>query len=272
MTTRLAPQDYLRLLRVDGELLADAARGHLDDAVPTCPGWTVRDVVRHTAEVYEHKLRCIADGRSPGPWPPHWPDGDPIAWYLDGLDRIVAVLSSSGPDAQAYTWWPPEQTIGFWQRRMAQETAVHRVDVQAANGPVTPVDAALATDGVDEVLMIMCTGDWTEEEWDDQAAEELSGRIDVRTGGHIWAVDAGTAWLEVLCDPGTGDERSSDDDQDASNRPAGDVRAAAQATVSGEPSDVLLWLWGRAPIDAVAAEADPAAAQRFRNRLALATQ
>ena len=35
---------------------------------------------------------------------------------------------------------------------MAQETAVHRVDVESGFDAVTPVDDELAVDGIDEVL------------------------------------------------------------------------------------------------------------------------
>jgi hypothetical protein len=46
----------------------------------------------------------------------------------------------------------------------------------------------------------------------------------------------------------------------------------ADVTIGGGPSDVLLWLWGRAADDAVTIDGDPGAARRFRERLALATQ
>jgi hypothetical protein len=38
---------------------------------------------------------------------------------------------------------------------MALETAVHRADVESAVGPVTPIDADLALDGIDELLHVM---------------------------------------------------------------------------------------------------------------------
>lgn len=220
----------------------------------------------HTAEVYEHKLRCIADRAAPEPWPPQWPDRDPLEWFADVRDRLLGVLSATVPATPAYTWWPADQTVGFWLRRMAQETLVHRADVQSASDRVSPADGALATDGVDEVLMIMASGDWS-----DEPGQKLAGRVDVRTGGHRWAVDLGESWLEVLADPGTDGERSSDADQDTSSRPAGDPRAPAQASVTGEPGDVLLWLWGRAPVDPLSVTGDPAVPSHLRGRLAVAT-
>jgi hypothetical protein len=71
---------YLELLKSDGHLLRVAATGNVDAAVPACPGWTVRDVVVHTAEVYEHKIAGIKlGGARPNPWPPIWSSArDPL--------------------------------------------------------------------------------------------------------------------------------------------------------------------------------------------------
>ena len=70
---------FVEHVRHDGLRLAAAADGSLAEAVPSCPGWTVRDLVAHVAEVYEHKIACTALGYAPDPWPPEWPaDRDSI--------------------------------------------------------------------------------------------------------------------------------------------------------------------------------------------------
>ncbi len=238
---------YLDLLRTDGDLLAAAARRDLDAEVPPCPGWRVRDVVEHTAEVYEHKLACIELSAKPDPWPPAWPaDRDPVEWFTDAHRRLLDVLTASGPVTPAYTWWPPDQTVGFWMRRMAQETAVHRVDVQSAAGAVTPVDDELAADGVDEVLDLMFAGDWSEEALEFTGAGE---RIAIGTAGRSWSVTLQEREVTVA------DGAAQD----------------ADAAISGAPSDVLLWLWGRAPDSAVGITGDPAAVRLLRRWLATAT-
>ncbi|PZS30375.1 MAG: maleylpyruvate isomerase family mycothiol-dependent enzyme [Pseudonocardiales bacterium] len=237
---------FLDLLRADGELLATAALRGLDAEVPPCPGWRVRDAVEHTAAVYEHKLLCISERAAPDPWPPDWPnDRDPVAWFIDARGRLLDVLSSNDATTPAFTWWPPDQTVGFWIRRMAQETAVHRVDVQSAFDAVTPVDAELAADGVDEVLMLMLSGDWSEEPFERVGDGE---RIQVSTGGRAWLVTLQAKEVTV-------EETSGE----------------ADATIGGASSDVLLWLWGRAPDSAVALSGDPAVIRLFRERLAYAT-
>ena len=237
---------YLGLLRTDGELLAAAAKQDLDAAVPPCPGWRVRDVVTHTAEVYEHKLACMELLAKPEPWPPQWPDREPLEWFADAHGRLLAKLGSTDPATPSYTWWPENQTVGFWVRRMAQETAVHRVDAQSAFDAVTPIDAELAVDGVDEVLTLMLAGDWSDEPVERVGDGE---RIEVKPGGQRWLVTLREQSIEVGSPDG----------------------AAVNGTVRGAPSDVLLWLWGRAGDPAVDLGGDLAAIRLLRERLAWAT-
>jgi uncharacterized protein (TIGR03083 family) len=236
---------YLDLLRSDGAAM-HAAAGDVAAPVPTCPGWTVADALNHTAEVYEHKIAAIEGrGTKPDPWPPQWPAGrDPREWFADAHARIVALLEKTDPADPSWTWWPDDQTAGFWVRRMAQETAVHRVDVQSAYGAPGPVDADLAVDGVDEVLVMMLSGDWSS-----LPQPDLNGTVAVATGGRTWRV-------AMMPEEVTVEESDGD----------------AEATVSGEPGDVLLWLWGRAGDERVTFGGDRDAARRFRERLALATQ
>jgi len=206
----------------------------------------VRDVVTHVAQVYEHKIACTLLEREPEPWPPPWPgERDPLEWFADAHRRLLALLTERGPAAPSYTWWPPDQTVGFWGRRMAQETVIHRVDVELGCGQTSPVDPQLAVDGVDEVLAVFLAGDWSEAPQD-----ELRGqRIVVRTGGRAWAV-------ELL--------------RDAVN--VGASRGGEDAEVSGDSAAVLLWLWGRGSAAGLAHRGDVSLMALLRDRLKLATQ
>jgi uncharacterized protein (TIGR03083 family) len=255
----LTPQRYLALLRADADLLADtAARLDLDAEVPPCPGWAVRDVALHTAQVYLHKISCTRYGVAPDPWPPTgWPPtdaaADPVGFFRRSQGELLTELETRGPDEHSATWWPPDQTVGFWIRRMAQETAVHRVDVQSAGGVITPIDAELALDGVDEVMELMLGGDWsdaTPEDWGDVDPQAGSGRpVDLRSGERRWRVVQYPDRVDVT---------------------AGEL-APADATVSGDPSDLLLWTWGRLPDSAVTLEGDLDLVKALRDRLAIAT-
>jgi uncharacterized protein (TIGR03083 family) len=214
--------------------------------VPSCPGWTVHDLVSHVAEVYEHKIACTALGHAPDPWPPEWPaDRDPIAWLEDAHTRLLEMFRRSGPDTPSATWSPPDQTVGFWARRMAHETAVHRVDAELAAGAATPVDDELAVDGVDEILIVMLAGDWS----DAPSETATEQRVAILTGGRKWIVILEPEAVSIAEHEGVWD-----------------------ATLEGSPSDVLLWLWGRVPDERVDRSGDEAALRLLRSRLVLATQ
>jgi uncharacterized protein (TIGR03083 family) len=237
---------YVGHVQRDGQRLVDAASGSLSEEVPSCPGWNVSDLVSHVAQVYEHKMACTALGRFPDPWPPEWPaDRDPIEWFGDARRRLLEMFEANGPTTPSATWWPADQTVGFWARRMAHETAVHRTDAELAIGAPTPVDAELAVDGVEEVLLLMLAGDWSDEP-DDAATGQ---RVAISTGGRTWDVTLGRESVSIAENGGAGD-----------------------ATLGGNPSDVLLWLWGRSPDERVRRSGDEQAIRLLRSRLVLATQ
>jgi uncharacterized protein (TIGR03083 family) len=261
----LTPARYLELVRSEADLLADTAALHdLDAAVPPCPGWTVRDAVLHTAEVYLHKISSTRNGVMPKPWPPEpWPPAeavaDPVGFFRRAQGELLTEFESRDPDSHSATWWPPDQTVGFWCRRMAQETAIHRADVESAGGAITPIDPELALDGVDELLGLMLEGDWsdvTPEEWGDVDPQAGAGRpIELRSGERRWRVVAHPDRNDVTGVAG----------EPVDGPPA-------EATVEAGASDLLLWAWGRAPDSAVTIDGDPSLVKALRDRLVLATQ
>jgi uncharacterized protein (TIGR03083 family) len=239
---------FMALLRADGERLADVAARDLDADVPPCPGWKVRDVVQHTGTVYTHKMAVFTLGRRPekGEWQEGPADGeDLLDWFRASLRDILAELARRSPDEPSWTWHPPDQTMGFWYRRMAQETAVHRVDVESAFDAVTPVDDGLAVDGIDELLVVFLPAPWS-----DKPQPAIVGKtVLIRTGDHAWRVTFKPDGTEVTTQLGPFD-----------------------ALLSAEPSELLLYLWGRRPLSAVAAEGDAAVLSGFRELLVAATQ
>ncbi len=240
-------ETYMEHVDSLGWRLAGAAEGALDAPVPTCPGWTVEDVVRHVAQVYEHKIASTELQHVPDPWPPAWPaDRDPVGWFRDAHARLLEMFRMHQPDDPSPTWWPDDQTVGFWARRMAHETAIHGADVERVSGSVTPLDTELAVDGIDEILTIMLAGDWSEA----PSSESVGRRLAVIGGDRAWVVALEPTEIGVA--EGSGD--------------------GVSATIGGDPSNVDLWLWGRAPDSAIEASGTASDLRLLRERLVLATQ
>jgi uncharacterized protein (TIGR03083 family) len=238
---------YVEHVDTLGSRLAGAAEGTLDAPVPTCPGWTVDDVVRHLAQVYEHKIASTELQHVPDPWPPAWPpDRDPVDWFRDAHARLLAMFQMHQPDDPSPTWRPDDQTVGFWARRMAHETAIHGADVEHVSGSVTPFGTELAVDGIGEILTIMLAGDWSEA----PSPESVGQRVAVVGGDRAWVVTLEPTKIGVA--DGSGD--------------------AVSATIGGDASNVDLWLWGRAPDSAIEASGTASDVRLLRERLVLATQ
>ncbi|NEE03993.1 maleylpyruvate isomerase family mycothiol-dependent enzyme [Phytoactinopolyspora halotolerans] len=245
---RLSHERYIDHVRADAERIAAEAERGQDLAVPSCPGWTVRDVVEHTAEVYQHKVACMRDKRFPDPWPPERDDEPTLDYFRRSADELLTELSSRDPLEFAETWWWDERTVGFWGRRMAHETAIHRVDVELAHDALTPVDAALALDGIDEVLRLMLAGDWSDEPYRDAS----SAIVRARAADEAWRIVMEPMAVVAQVD------RWPD--------------MPVDATVTGEPSMLYLWLWRRGPGDSLTVDGDASVVDQLHARMAVATQ
>lgn len=225
---------YLTALREHGTALVDAAEGRLDTLVPTCPEWTMADLLWHVGEVH-HFWRAIASGAVQDPErdytdPTRPTDTDLPAWYRDGLAETLTELAALDPTAPRWTW-APRKDGSFIQRRMAQETMVHAWDGLAAIGRAEPLPAEMAADGVDEFLTYFL------------GLREILGLPAEPVGpvgtvlltatdtGHVWTIDhTGEHWR-----------------MRHEAHPAG-------CSVSGAASDLLLALWRRTDTGALKVE------------------
>ena len=229
------PNQYVDSLRRDGMALAEAARRDLEAAVPSCPGWTVADLVRHTGEVHRKKLATVQLGGTTRPESLDWqePPADDAAllhWYTDGLTQLADFLVQADPEQPAWSWGG-DNRVAFWQRRMAQETLIHRWDGEAAVGDPGPLDAEMAADGIDEYLRIFLDDP-------DTPPQGATGSIAVATTdvGRSWTLDT-RQWPPTISDEAAGD---------------------ADATITGDAESVLLALWRRRPLSTVDLSGDAA--------------
>ena len=156
--------EHIAALRAEGPLLASAAeQGGPDAVVPACPGWRMRDLVRHVGSVHRWATGYVAAQQtspagSPGEaemlraGPPD--DKDLPGWFLDGLQRLIDALERADPAMTCWTFLAAASPLAFWARRQAHETAIHRADARLAAGiGLTPFPPGLARDGIDELIM-----------------------------------------------------------------------------------------------------------------------
>ncbi|QNP68901.1 maleylpyruvate isomerase family mycothiol-dependent enzyme [Streptomyces roseirectus] len=150
--------EFIRVLDREGRTLADAAEAAgVDSAVPTCPGWRVRDLLEHTGSVHRWARAYVAEGipeRRPREAAPELDGPKLVEWFREGHRLLVDTLAAAPAGIECFTFLPAAPApLAFWARRQAHETSVHRYDAESATGAEpAPVDAGFAADGIDEIL------------------------------------------------------------------------------------------------------------------------
>jgi uncharacterized protein (TIGR03083 family) len=212
-------------------LRAAVVRAGPDAEVPTCPGWDVRKLVRHLARVYAMvKLAMRMSPDDSRPRPPDAPEDfdEALTWWDEQLAELTNTLSTSDPKQRVWSFFPGG-TAESWTRRMAHETAIHRLDAEHALGPDHVhdliFDPAFAADGVDEMLSVLLPST------PNRAQQEQHGRV------LYHAADAGHTWL-VTHRPGQPPEVGSP-------RDAALGASEVDATVAGTADAVYRKVWGR---------------------------
>lgn len=136
-------------------------RGAPVPAVPSCPGWTVTDLVRHLGGVHRFLAYVLRERLTAPPDPagltlPEVPDGpDALTdWFAQGARELAELFDELGPDTAVWTW-SAEQTTGFWLRMQLIELAVHRWDAESATGTPVPLAPDVAADAVTQTIEVM---------------------------------------------------------------------------------------------------------------------
>jgi len=230
----LSPERYIEAIATESRAFAGAARRDLDATVPSCPEWSVRDLVEHLGEVQrfwtEIASRGITDPAELGDWdetrekPPQ--GTDVVEWFEGGARALIDLLAVLDLERRIWTW-SRERTAAFVPRRMAHEASVHRWDAENAVGVAAPVEPDVAADGIDELLHVYLLAV--------APLEQPPG-----SSVHVHTTDIEGEWLVRL------DEEPV----------LGCEHAKGDAALRGPASDVLLALWGRLPPEAVETHGD----------------
>jgi uncharacterized protein (TIGR03083 family) len=233
-------------------LRVNAARAGLGAPVPTCPGWTVLDLVAHQGMVHRWAAGCVRgevadEERCARIEREGLESPDPLTWLDEGARDLLSALAFAPADLDVWFFLrdAPGPRHG-WARRQCHETTIHAVDAMAAARGSVPspsetwISPRLAADGVDELIMGFVPRR--------RNGLELPAprTVVVRT------TDTGEAWTMQV-----GEGRTTS----GVGEPAADVEADV-VDVSGTATQVYLALWNRG--DEISCS-DPALLERWRS-------
>jgi len=204
--------DGLLAIAADSSRVAELATDeNTGKRAPSCPKWTVRDLVTHLGYVQQFWAENVRCAQPDAPWrgdmePPG--PSDLAGWMCRRTENLLAALREAETGAPCWTWWGEPRTAGAVARHQVQEAAVHRWDAELATGTPAPLAAELAHDGVGEFLEVMLR----------DAATALAGEVVLRS------VDTNGDWR------------------------VGEATAGGSARIHGTASDLVLMLYGRLPV------------------------
>lgn len=218
--------DHIAQLRVDGEIMAETAtRAGADAPIPTCPDWTMRDLLLHQGEVHRWAnahvagaLTAPADSTAArGPLPS---DDRTIEWFREGYRTLADTLTNTDTNVECWSFLPAPSPLAFWARRQCHETGIHRADAQSALGEMTSFPPAVAADGIDELLAGFVV----------RRSGALRSDPPARLGVH--SVDTDERWLlHITQEPVVTERDGTMDDADC--------------VITAPASDLHLFLWNR---------------------------
>ncbi|MGW2637312.1 maleylpyruvate isomerase family mycothiol-dependent enzyme [Streptomyces sp. NPDC001348] len=239
--------DLLRLIdeRATAFRAAVASAADLDAPVPTCPGWTLFDLVRHLGEGRRKWAAIVAAGPADAP-PDRSVWGAAAAprerealldWWTASARQLLDALREYGPDRGCWTWWAASQspeTAGAAARHQLQEITVHTYDAQLTASAPQPLPVEVALDGVEEFVFTCCA---TTSPWPHEPAV-----VDYHaTEGRSWRL-----WLSA-------------DGARAARLPTGEGEGpdVVAASARGTAGELVLFLYDRIAVDSLKVEGDP---------------
>jgi uncharacterized protein (TIGR03083 family) len=238
--------DYLALISDRSAALrfAVAAAPSLELVVPGCPDWTLADLVEHLGGVQRFWAVVVTSADDSGPPPGDKtdfpsPTGDLVAWSAESTQLLLDALRAAGPESPAWAWWGASGaplTASAVARHQVQEAAVHARDAQETAGSASPLPSEVAVDGVAEFLSVPLAslGPWP-------------GKP-VRVA---FAASDGPAHVADLSASGVSFDPSSP--------------GAADLTVHGSASELVLGLYNRVPLQSLRVEGDASLIAELRS-------
>jgi uncharacterized protein (TIGR03083 family) len=183
--------DYAAALLEQDRLFTEVVAGADWTApVPTCPGWTLLQLIRHLGRGHRWAAQIIREQRDSPLDPREVPGGKPPAdeagalnWLNESGRLVVDAVAAVGAQTPVWTFLGP-RPAGWWIRRRLHEATVHRADAAIALGAGYELAPELAADGITEWVEIV-------------VAEAGNGRelpMDSGNSLHLHATDVDAKW------------------------------------------------------------------------------
>ena len=214
--------------------------------VPTCPGWSIADLVWHLGAVHWFWTEIIETrATSPDGVEANRPSrpaayNDLLTWAQSQADRLLAVLASSDDDVVVWTWAleATDHTVGFIRRHQVQEVAIHRWDLQnaASTSAPDPIEPEVASDSIDEMLAVSLP-------WSVRPEKPILGTV------HLHCTDTDGEWFVHT---------------DGRVEP---IHAKGDVAIRGAAADLLLALYKRVGLDGVELIGNDALARDLVDRI-----
>lgn len=238
--------DFHEAIRRESErFYATADEADPGRPVPSCPEWTIADLVWHLGATQwfwgtDIEMRA-SDPEEVERAKPARPEGygDLVAWGRAQADRLVRQLEATPDGVAVWTWALDESAhdVGFVRRHQVQEAAVHRWDIEAAaTGRPQPIEAEAAADAVDEMLAYTLP-------WGVRPDRPLPGSV------HLHCTDTAGEWFVH---------------PDGRVEP---IHAKGDVAIRGTASNLLLALYTRVPVDGLDLVGDAALANELVARV-----
>ena len=158
--------DRIAIIDAESQRLADVLSSTDPDArCPTCPDWTASDLLWHLTEVHYfwagvlgQRVRSEAELPAVEQAKPERPSAsaDLVTLRAEATAALLRELANRGDAEPCWSWWPPDQTVGFTRRMQTYEATMHRVDAELTAGvPISPIADDVAAGAVDHAVDVM---------------------------------------------------------------------------------------------------------------------
>lgn len=223
---------FLEENRAFSELFRDVDESQ---PVPTCPGWTLKQLFRHVGRGQRWAAQIVRDKRDQpldfreveGGKPPPDP-ADALSWLRGGAQRLIDAVELTGAETPVWTFLGP-RPASWWLRRWVHEVAVHRADAAIATGAEFSLAPEIAADGITE--------------WLERVAVQAGG------GGSQLPLEDGQTLHVHATDPGLGDAGEWTVRVDRGRIAWSHEHGKGSVAVRGGATELLLALLRRVPLD-----------------------